>query len=125
MLQLARARHVSLQFATPNVLVLLEKRVWEENPALEDPALPAACCSAVALLPFRRRLYGVLLHEGDDAEAAAGRATVREFFPPNSVPEGGRLHPVDVVPAALGEHSSSCGNTFTTNLCALCDLTAI
>ncbi|XP_034230275.1 constitutive coactivator of peroxisome proliferator-activated receptor gamma-like isoform X2 [Thrips palmi] len=97
-LELARARHAAMQFVMPNVLVLLEGRVWEESCSLEDPALPARCCSTEALRPFRRRLYGVLLHE---RRAERTHRPVREFIVPNS--GEGALRPVDVVPAELDE----------------------
>ncbi|XP_034242217.1 uncharacterized protein LOC117645848 isoform X2 [Thrips palmi] len=98
-LQLARVRHVALQFVSPHVLVLLEKRVWEDNCALEDPALPPGSCSTEALRPFRRRLYGVLFHEGASQDHGLGR--VREFILPNQVAQGARLVPAEVEPQPL------------------------
>lgn len=104
----ARARHRTVRFATPAVLGLLTRRVVEQSPVLEDPALPAGCGTAAVLRPFRRRVYGALLRnevqrgaKGADATEAslaeaAARLVVREFLVPSDLPRGNKLQPVDV-----------------------------
>ena len=99
MLDLARARHGTLQFVSSMVVPLLERRALELGPCLEDARLPPGCSSEVALRAFRRRVYGVLLSRPRPRPAGpvAASQPVTEYIVP-SVPPGTRLKPMVVEP---------------------------